>query len=84
MKKFKAPFSVVFFSDKIFPFYTGVEDALAERTQQLQATEDKLNALNKAKNKTEGVLKENEFNLQKEKDAKAKLEKEKSYENFFL
>ena len=57
--------------------FSGVEESLAERTTQLQATEDKLNALNKSKNKTEGTLKENEFNLQKEKDAKAKVEKEK-------
>merc|ERR1712168_1228939 len=40
-------------------------------------TEDKLSALNKAKNKVEGTLKETEFNLTKEKDGKAKVEKEK-------
>ena len=36
----------------------GLEDGLQERTEQLQATEDKLNALTKAKGKADGAMKE--------------------------
>lgn len=35
-----------------------VEDSLAERTEQLQAAEDKANQLNKAKGKLESQVKE--------------------------
>merc|ERR1712226_701498 len=54
-----------------------VEENLAERTEQLQAAEDKANQLNKAKGKLEAQIKETEYSLQKEKDAKSKLDKEK-------
>ena len=36
----------------------GVEDSLQEYTEKLQACEDKFNAINKAKGKQEGTLKE--------------------------
>lgn len=36
----------------------GLEDNLQERTEQLQAAEDKCNSLNKAKSKADAALKE--------------------------
>lgn len=36
----------------------GLEDSLNERTEQLQASEDKVTNLNKAKNKLEAMMKE--------------------------
>ena len=36
----------------------GVEENLTERTEQLQACEDKVNSLNKTKNKLENQVKE--------------------------
>ena len=36
----------------------GVEEALAERSDQLAASEDKVSNLNKVKNKLEGTIKE--------------------------
>jgi len=55
----------------------GVEENLQERTEQLQASEDKANGLNKAKKKVEETLADTERSLAKEKEAKAKVEKDK-------
>lgn len=41
----------------------GVEDNLAERTEQLQTAEDKVTQLNKAKGKLEGQVKDVSYSL---------------------